>query len=98
MPSDRLEVNYESLERVATVFQNHSESTQQSMDSITQMMETLRSGWIGEAADAFFQEMEDEVLPTMRRLVGAIEEASQTTKRISSTMEDAEEQAGNCFR
>ncbi|MCS6834947.1 MAG: WXG100 family type VII secretion target [Anaerolineae bacterium] len=97
--SDRIEVNYEQLEE--------AKQRWDSVQSIVEAMESrLRSrvdelvggGWVGEAASRFSGEMNDVVLPKLKRLAAALQTAAETTSRISSTMSEAEDQAAGCFR
>jgi WXG100 family type VII secretion target len=62
-------------------------------------MEPLQSGgWIGRAADAFFDEMNSEVLPATDRLQKVLDQASQVTKQIVQTVRQAEDEASSLFR
>ena len=55
---------------------------------------TQRGGdWIGQGARAFYQEMEQEVLPSLQRLANAIKLARQVTLQISRIVKEAEEAA-----
>ena len=57
-------------------------------------MATMQGGdWIGQGARAFYQEMEQEVLPSLQRLANAIKLARQVTLQISRIVKEAEEAA-----
>jgi WXG100 family type VII secretion target len=70
------------------------------------MLEKVRSsmskledgGWIGRGSDAFFQEMNSEVLPASLRLQEVLDEASQVTRAIVQIVQQAEEEASSPFR
>lgn len=49
-------------------------------------------------ADAFFNEMESLIFPATDRLHQAFDEASQTTKKISQSVRQAETEASNLFK
>lgn len=98
MPSERIEADYDKLAQVSQVFDQSHETIQTMLTRVTNCMETLRSdGWIGRGSDAFYEEMSDLVLPQVKRLSEALDLASQVTTQISETVQEAEEQAGNCF-
>lgn len=97
--SDRIEVNYEQLEDARRRWAN-IQSIVESMESRLRgrVDELVGGGWIGEAANRFSGEMNDVVLPKLKRLTTALQAAAETTSRISSTMSEAEDQAAGCFR
>lgn len=97
--SDRIEVNYEQLEDARRRWAN-IQSIVESMESRLRgrVDELVGGGWIGEAASRFGGEMNDLVLPKLKRLTTALQAAAETTSRISSTMSEAEDQAAGCFR
>src|SRR5207248_2661336 len=49
-------------------------------------------------ATAFYQEMGGQVMPTMKRLAGALESAQQSTLQISQIMAQAEAEAARVLR
>ncbi|RMG77222.1 MAG: WXG100 family type VII secretion target, partial [Chloroflexi bacterium] len=70
----------------------------QVLQAVRRQIEDLqRDGWWGEGANAFYAEMEDEVLPGVKRLKTALDQAGDTTYRIIELMMDAEERAGGVF-
>jgi hypothetical protein len=54
--------------------------------------------WIGEGATKFYGEMNSSVLPTLNRLVNALEAANRTTAQIQQLMKTAEEEAARVLR
>ncbi|RMG77235.1 MAG: WXG100 family type VII secretion target [Chloroflexi bacterium] len=99
MPADKIEANYEVLENVSNMFQSSHEQLKSMFSNVKSCMESLLSeGWIGRGSDAYESEMNEEVLPQLQRLVDAMDQASQITRRIAQTMQDAEENAGSFFR
>ena len=61
-------------------------------------MQKLEPDWIGRGSQAFFREMQSEVLPALRRLHKALQKANRVTKEIVQTMQHAEEEASSPFR
>ncbi len=96
---DEVRADYEQLEQVANQFQAQSQAIQQMLQNVKGSMDPLvGGGWIGRGSDAFYAEMEGEVLPATQRLQAALEEASQATKKITQTMQQAEDNASALFR
>lgn len=97
--ADEIRANYDELEQVASRFNGQSQSVEEMLQKVRGAMEKLADGgWIGRGADAFFAEMEGEVLPAVKRLVEALGNAAQTTGQIAQDMQQAEEEASSLFR
>lgn len=97
MPKD-FEANYEDLDRIARIFGDSGDVIEQLDARLRSKLDQLRGGWQGTAADAFFDEMEAEVLPTVKRLGQALDDGNRTTHNIATVIRDAEEAAANVFR
>ncbi|PJF21765.1 MAG: hypothetical protein CUN56_09385 [Phototrophicales bacterium] len=97
MPANVIQANYETLESVAGLFDNCTTITEDMLRQVLSKMDDLRPNWIGRGADAFFGEMENDVLPQVRRLVSAFEESTSTTQRIIEVLQEAEERASGLF-
>jgi WXG100 family type VII secretion target len=61
-------------------------------------MDKLKSDWIGRGSEAFFSEMDGEVLPAVVRLQQALQQANQVSKEIVQTMQQADEEASSPFK
>ncbi|MCG3212076.1 MAG: hypothetical protein FOGNACKC_05723 [Anaerolineae bacterium] len=96
--TDQVQADYEQLDDVARRFDHQSQEIQQMMQQVRNGMQRLQSDWIGRGSEAFFREMQGEVLPAVQRLQQALEEASRVTKDIAQTMQQAEEEASSPFR
>lgn len=97
--ADEIRADYDRLEKVASRFANQSQEIQQMLQKVRGSMEPLESGgWIGRGSDAFFSEMQSEVLPATERLQQAMDEANRVTNQIVQTIRQAEEEAGSPFR
>jgi WXG100 family type VII secretion target len=97
MAAPEIRVDYEKLDEIASLFEKNCESIQALLKRVESRSENLRQGWMGRGSEAFFAEMEQDVLPRVRRLVSSLDDASQITRAISETVGDAEERAGNAF-
>ena len=97
--ADEVRADYEQLEQVSARMANQSKAIQDMLNMVRSRMDPLESGsWIGRGSNAFFSEMNGEVLPASQRLQQALEEAGQVTRQIAQTMKQAEEEAAAPFR
>ena len=97
--ADKIEVNYEQMEQIASRFSGQSQTVQETHQKVHNSMSKLENGgWEGRGSNAFFAEMHGEVLPAVHRLLSALNEASRICKQISQTMHNAEEEAASPFR
>ncbi|MCU0497659.1 MAG: WXG100 family type VII secretion target [Anaerolineae bacterium] len=97
MPNDIIQVKYDELENIAKMFQAEQERIQEVRQSVKSKAEELRHGWIGMGSDAFFEELEGEVLPRVNRLIDALGSSSQAVYQIIEVMQAAEQEASGQF-
>lgn len=97
--TERIEANYEQLEQVSTRFSQQADEVERLMQNVRGCVDNLEGGgWIGRGAEAFFREMNDEVMPAINRLCQALQQGSQATSQISNIVSTAEEEASSRFR
>ncbi|NUM45025.1 MAG: WXG100 family type VII secretion target [Anaerolineales bacterium] len=97
--TEKIEANYDELERLSSVFMQECDRVQDMLNTVKNAMGNLQiGGWMGRGADAFYAEMNDEIVPATIRLQEALEEGSRITDQIIVTMQQAEEEAGNQFK
>lgn len=96
--ADLLEADYDILEQVARRFSQQSDEIQQTFQNIRNHMNQLQNSWEGRGSQAFFAEMQEEVVPAINRLHQALDDAGTITKKVAETLNQAEEEAGNSFR
>lgn len=98
MPAKVIQANYPELDNIAALFSQQSDETTNLFQSIQRHLELLqRYGWVGKGAEAFYDEMQQEVLPAMRRLTNALNDASLSTQRVQKLLRDAEDEAARLF-
>lgn len=95
--ADEVKADYEQLEQVASRFSNQAQVIEQLSGKIRCSMQNLQDGWIGRGSDAFFAEMDGEVLPAIQRLQDVLHLGSEVTKVIIQTMQNADEEASAPF-
>ncbi|HEY3061495.1 MAG TPA: WXG100 family type VII secretion target [Chloroflexota bacterium] len=97
--ADEIRAQYDELDQVSSQFSNLSQVVQDMQQKVRGSYDKLRDkGWIGLGANAFFEEMETLIFPATDRLQQALEEASQATKKISTSVRQAEQEASGLFR
>ena len=99
MPGPKVRADYDALKNVAQGFSQQAEATAQSLNFLKSQMNALQGGdWIGQGATAFYAEMNDQVLPTIRRLHSALQSSADITQKISQAMKTAEDEAAKVLR
>ena len=99
MASPKVRTDYEEMKQLVSGFKQAGEASQKSLQAIRREKDVLQGGdWVGKGATAFYKEMDDSVLPTLNRLVNALNSAASTTSKISSLMKQAEDEASGVFK
>ena len=99
MTAEKIQCDYDALEGVASMFDQSHGTVQSMLASLISAKDALLpEGFEGEAATAFDEEMEELVLPRVRRLLDALELAANDMRRIAELLAQAEDDAAQCFR
>lgn len=99
MSSPTVRAHHDELGAIRGTFSAQSDAISQMNQNLKSCMETLQGGdWIGKGAQAFYREMNGDVMPSLGRLQRALSEAARITQQISQAMKEAEEEASGCFR
>ena len=99
MAPPKVRAHYDQLQQVAARFSQNQQTLLRMLQVVKQNKNTLQGGdWVGQGATAFYKEMDDSVLPTLDRLVRALDSAASQTAQISKLMKDAEEQAAKVLK
>jgi WXG100 family type VII secretion target len=99
MPARKIQANYESLGQISQTFIREAQGLDQLFQQVGRTFEGLRNGgWVGAGANAFFTEMSELVIPALRRLLSALDDASSATEKISNLFQQSEQEAGNVFK
>jgi WXG100 family type VII secretion target len=98
MSAPTVRSDYDQLKNVSHSFSSQSEVLNGMNQNLQSCMDTLQGGdWMGQGAQAFFKEMDDQVMPTLKRLQHALDESARITQQISQIMKEAEDNASKCF-
>lgn len=99
MPAQRVRADYDSLAKIAQGFGRAAAANHRTVQAIRRVKGALEGGdWLGRGAKAFYQEMDQEVLPSLDRLSHTLESAQEITLKISQVMKDAEDEAASFFK
>src|SRR5690242_1230805 len=83
MAVSKIRADYDQLQAAASRFDQQAQTTRQTLRNLQHHMEVLQGAdWAGQGAQAFYAEMDSQVVPTMNRLIGALEQAADTTRQI----------------
>ncbi|MEQ8672799.1 MAG: WXG100 family type VII secretion target [Aggregatilineales bacterium] len=96
--ADQIRLQYDDMNQISAKFANSADVIQELINRLVNQIGELQGGaWIGQGADAFYSEMEELVLPAVRKLSEALETSGTLTQQIVRTVQDAEEEAGSYF-
>lgn len=96
---DIIRVDHEALAQIASRFDQQSEAIELMLYAMRGTMQPLASGgWIGQGSDAFFAEMNSDILPAVQRLTDALTQAGIVTTQLSGLMQQADEEASFSFK
>jgi WXG100 family type VII secretion target len=94
MPASVVRTNHEELKQIAQLFDQEADAIGALLQNISQAKSALQGGgWVGKAATAFQQELDSSVLPSLKRLQRALEQAQQTSQAIATRMRRCETDA-----
>ncbi len=92
------QLKYDELAQIAKRFKDEGEDIAK-LHSVTRArVRDMRKEWVGEAAERFFAEMENEVLPALERLSRALFFTQDVTLNISKIIRNADEETATYFK
>lgn len=96
--SGTIQINYEQSKEVAKRFEQQAEAGLQIAQQLRQSLQTLENaGWEGEGSEAYFAEMNGEMLPALERLRIALEQGGIKMGEIAAIFREAEEAASHAL-
>jgi WXG100 family type VII secretion target len=88
----KIQIQYDDMENIASMFDNFGSSTQEHIAKLEQLKGQVEGGgWVGVGAGKFLDEMDGEVLPQMKILQAGYETAGAQVRKISQMFEEAEQ-------
>jgi WXG100 family type VII secretion target len=93
-----IHVDYDELEGVTSRLAQQAEEADAALRNCRSCLETLQSGaWIGKGANAFFTEMENDILPAQQRLYEALSFSNEMFNAVHNTIKQGEDDARVVF-
>lgn len=92
-----LQVNYDDLMQISKLFRDDGDDLAQVYSRLRKEMQALQHDWVGEAAETFFAEMEEVLLPALKRAYEAMYFSNDVTRKIVKLIHDADEETGSYF-
>ena len=94
-----IQAKYNTLETIAKQFDQQASDIEVIAHRLMQKLEQLQAGgWEGHGAQAFYDEMKDDVIPATNRLRDAFTEGGETTRKIGQVIQAAEQEAAKPFQ
>lgn len=91
--AEQTQLNYEQMSNIAKTFQEEAEAIQAlAKDTENRVGELHGGGWIGRGSNQFYTEMHERILPSMQRLVSALNVAGNSANNICKEFHTAEEE------
>ena len=98
MSSSIAKVNYDELTQIAKQLHAESEDCTRLNSQTCQRMDALRGGWEGDAAKAFFNEMNAELIPATQRLSSALLAGESVLNQIMRITYEADQETASYFK
>lgn len=93
MPAIKIKIEFDKVDTIASAFSEQSDAVKQMNSNLSSKIDKLRSGhWVGVGADKFYQEMDQTIMPSLKRLESALGRGSEASKKISQKMHSTEDQ------
>ena len=92
------QVNYSEMDNIIKSLKTEEEEIMNLLKTTKSKVEGLHNHqWVGQAADNFFNEMEQTVLPALTRLAHALGVGAGVAQEIVSTIHQADEETQSYF-
>lgn len=93
-----LQLKYDELDAIVKTFNGEGEDFAQLLTATRLRLQNLRKDWAGEAAEKFFAEMEQDLLPALMRVSKAHFFAQDVLMKIVKIIREADEENANFFK
>lgn len=93
-----LQLKYDELNAIVKTFNGEGEDFAQLVTTTRQRLQDLRKDWIGESADKFFAEMEQDLLPALTRVSKAHFFSQDVLMKVTKIIRETDEENANFFK
>jgi len=92
------QVNYDDMQGIVKSMKNEEEEIMALLKQTKSKVESLHGNqWVGDAADRFFHEMEQVVMPAMARLAHALGVGADVAQEIMNIINQADQETQSFF-
>jgi WXG100 family type VII secretion target len=93
-----VKLNYDFLRSQSSKWRSEQQDIDNLLKQTKSQVEGLHNNqWVGDAADKFFNEMEQKVFPSLGKLVHALGQGADATKKIEDTIRQHDEETKGFF-
>jgi len=86
-----IKLDFDAFKNIEGSFRSQETATQQTIGKLNKVIEQLRGGeWYGEGATKFFNEMDSQVMPSMKNLQKVMGEGDRVSKEIEKAQHECE--------
>lgn len=93
MSSEIVQIDYEKVQALVQRFAKQHDSVNHLKSNLARTVEQLKQTWQGDAANAFFNEVHADILPSFDRLLNVLAQAQAVSLEIKKIFEAAEREA-----
>jgi len=93
-----LQLDYDELSKLARSFRDDGEDLTLQYSNLVQRLQALRRDWIGESAEAFYTEMEETLLPALKRSYEALFFTDEAIRKIMSLVHQTDDDIAQRFK
>lgn len=94
----KIQINYQEIADIAYRTAGLSDAVTALTSRLQAQHETVRETWLGDGSVKYCAEMDERMLPAMRRLSDRLQHLNEGLKRVTTEFADAEERAAALFK
>jgi WXG100 family type VII secretion target len=95
--AEKIQVKYEELDQLISQIHIQADQSRAVFKKVQSQTTALATSWQGEGADRFQREMEELVLPALKRLSVSLETTEDALGRVKRVFLEAEQEAVGCL-
>ncbi|MCA0456854.1 MAG: WXG100 family type VII secretion target [Chloroflexi bacterium] len=97
--SDTVSIDYQGMQKVSQSFSHEAARVKKVLNDINGQLAILKKGgWLADAANIFYREMDNDICPRISRLHHALEVSAQKSGAdIPQTFKNSTDEACNCL-
>jgi len=93
-----IKLDFDAFKNIEGSFRAQETSTKETIGKLNKVIEQLRGGdWYGEGATKFFNEVDSQVIPSMKNLQNVMGEGDRISKEIEKTQHECESAITSLF-